>query len=66
MTRVEKIEQSVKELAEDELAQFREWFAEYDAAKWDEKIATDVKAGRLDTLINEAKADIASGRTRPL
>jgi hypothetical protein len=66
MTRVEKIEQSVKELAKDELAQFREWFAEFDAAKWDEQIATDVKAGRLDTLINEAKADIASGRTRPL
>ena len=66
MTRVEKIEQSVKELAKEELAQFREWFAEFDAAKWDEQIATDVKAGRLDTLINEAKADIASGRTRPL
>jgi hypothetical protein len=66
MTRVEKIEQSVKELAGDELAQFREWFAEYDAAKWDEQIATDLKAGRLDTLINEAKADIVSGRTRPL
>ena len=66
MTRVEKIEQSVKELARDELAQFREWFAEFDAAKWDEQIATDVKAGRLDTLINEAKTEIANGRTRPL
>ena len=66
MTRVEKIEQSVKELARDELAQFREWFAEFDAAKWDEQIATDLKAGRLDTLVNEAKKDIASGRTRPL
>lgn len=66
MTRVEKIEQFVKELAEDELAQFHEWFAEFDAAKWDEQIATDVKAGRLNTLINEAKGEIASGRTRPL
>lgn len=66
MTRVKKIEQSVKELAGDELAQFREWFAEFDAAKWDEQIAADVKAGRLDTLINEAKADIANGRTRPI
>jgi len=66
MTRVEKIEQSVKELAGDELAQFREGFAEFDAAKWDEQIATDFKAGRLDTLINEAKADIENGRTRPL
>jgi hypothetical protein len=56
----------VKELAGDELAQFREWFAEFDATKWDEQIASDVKAGRLDTLINEAKTDIASGRTRPL
>jgi hypothetical protein len=66
MTRVEKIEQFVNELAGDELAQFREWFAEYDATKWDEQISADVKAGRLDALIGEAKADIASGRTRPL
>jgi len=66
MTRVEKIEQFVKELAGDELAQFREWFAEYDATKWDEQISADVKAGRLDALIGEAKADIANGRTRPL
>lgn len=58
MTRVEKIEQSVKELAGDELAQFRE--------RWDDQIAADVKAGRLDALIGEAKADIASGRTRLL
>ena len=66
MTRVEKIEQSVKEVAGDELTQFREWFAEYDAAQWDEQIASDIEAGRLDKLIDQAKADIANGRTRPL
>jgi hypothetical protein len=55
---VEKIEQSVKELAGDELVQFREWFAEYDAAKWDEQIASDAEAGRLDKLIDQAKADL--------
>ena len=64
MTRVKKIKQSVKELAGDELAQFREWFAEYDAAKWDEQIASDVKAGRLDKLINQAKVDLNDNSLR--
>ncbi len=66
MTRVEKIEQSVKELAGDELAQFREWFAEYDAAKWDEQIAEDERTGRLDHLIDRALSEHRAGRTRPL
>jgi hypothetical protein len=64
MTRVEKIEQSVKELAGDELAQFRKWFAEYDTAKWDEQIASDVKAGRLDKLINQAKVGLNDNSLR--
>jgi hypothetical protein len=33
MTRVEKLEREVKELARSELAAFRKWFQEYDAAQ---------------------------------
>ena len=33
---------------------------------WDRQIEADVKAGRLDHLIAEAKADFAAGRTKPL
>lgn len=40
--------------------------AELDALAWDRQIEEDYKAGRLDDLINEARADIAAGRTTPL
>jgi hypothetical protein len=29
--------------------------------EWDEQIARDIRAGRLDALINQAKADYAAG-----
>jgi hypothetical protein len=34
--------------------------------QWDKQIEEDSAAGRLDHLIQEAEADIAAGRTRPL
>lgn len=34
--------------------------------EWDRQIAADAAAGRLDHLIEEARADIAAGRCRPL
>ena len=33
---------------------------------WDRKIEADAKAGRLDSLWDEAKQDIAAGKTKPL
>ena len=35
MTQVEKLEQTVEQLSPDELATFRSWFFEFDAAAWD-------------------------------
>lgn len=34
--------------------------------EWDRQIAADAAAGRLDHLIEEARADVAAGRCRPL
>jgi hypothetical protein len=39
---------------------------EMNARNWDREIAEDYEAGKLDHLIDEAKADMASGRTKPL
>lgn len=33
---------------------------------WDRQIKTDAAAGRLDRLVEEARADVAAGRCRPL
>lgn len=66
MTTVAEISGAVKRLPKRELARFRKWFAEYDAAAWDRQLATDAAAGKLDTLIREAKRDYRAGRTKEL
>ena len=57
---------AVEKLSPDEQAEFRAWFIARDAEQWDEQIAADLKAGRLDPLIAEAKAERAAGRLREL
>ena len=61
MTTVAEISGAVKRLPKRELARFRKWFAEYDAAAWDRQIKADLKAGRLDLLIREARRDHKAG-----
>ena len=66
MSTVEQITGAVKRLPKREFAQFRKWFAEYDAAAWDRQIEQDTAAGRLDTLAREALLDHEAARTREL
>lgn len=62
MSTVEEIEAAIKQLSPDEMAAFRAWYAEFDAAAWDRQIAEDEAAGRLDWLIQEALDDLDTGR----
>lgn len=66
MTTVDEISGAVERLPEKDLARFRKWFAEYDAAVWDRQIGADAKDGRLDALIRQAHRDHRAGRTKPL
>ena len=66
MTTIEDIERAVAELPPDQLAQFRAWFEEFEAARFDEKIERDAKGGRLDRLAQQALADFRAGRAREL
>jgi len=66
MTKVEQIEQDVRQLSERELATFRAWFTEFDAATWDQKLEADVIAGLLDALADFALDDHVAGRSRTL
>ena len=58
---VEEIERAVSQLSPEELAVFRAWFAEFDAEAWDRQFETDVAAGKLDTLAEEALQDLREG-----
>lgn len=66
MGKIELLEKQIRELSSAELAELRQWFAEFDAELWDRQLEADVKAGRLDRLAEEALQEFAAGRTKPL
>ncbi|MFP5406846.1 MAG: hypothetical protein ACLGHY_11090 [Gammaproteobacteria bacterium] len=57
MRNAKSIEKAVEALPPSELAEFRRWFAEFDAAAWDKQIEQDAAAGKLDRLAAEALDD---------
>jgi hypothetical protein len=62
MTKIEDIEKAVEHLSPEDLARFREWFEEFEARLFDDRIERDAKAGKLDKLIAEARANHDAGR----
>jgi len=66
MTQVEKLEQTVEQLSPDELATFRSWFIEFDAAEWDRQIEIDSEAGKLDRLAQSAIDDHGTGKGKTI
>jgi len=66
MSKLETLERKVTALSTEELAEFRRWFAEFDATEWDRQFEQDAKAGRLDTLVEKALRDHAAGQSKEL
>lgn len=66
MTKVEKLERDIAALSDGELAEFRRWYAEFDAALWDRRLTADAAAGVLDRFADEAFAEHRAGRSRLL
>jgi hypothetical protein len=63
---IEEIKGRIEGLSEAEQVELRAWFVERDNQRWDEEIARDLAAGKLDKLIAEAKAERAAGKAREL
>ena len=63
MSKLEALQKRVSGLSAEELAKFRQWFVEFDAAAWDHQIERDAKAGKLDALADEALRDHAAGKS---
>jgi len=64
MSKIEPLERAIEKLSADDLAAFRDWFANYDADAWDRQIEADVKAGKLDRLAAEALGEHERGETK--
>ena len=59
MPSVEEIQSAIVSLPPEEYARLRAWFIERDWEQWDQQIAADAQAGKLDFLIAEAMAEKA-------
>ena len=66
MSKIDDLERQIQALSAKELAAFRSWFAEFDAAAWDRQFEADVKAGKLDALGDHARRAHAAGATSKL
>jgi hypothetical protein len=63
---VQEIEQAVAKLSKEELALFRAWFEQFDAAAWDKQFEEDVFAGKLDAIAQKAISDFKKGTCKEL
>ena len=66
MTKVEELEKVVLSLPKKEYNEFRQWFLERDWEEWDREIEEDIKAGKLDFLVQEAIDAKQTGKTGKL
>lgn len=66
MTTVQDIENAIRQLSSEELAQLKQRIADYEWEQWDKQLEKDIKAGRLDALAKEALQDLRDGKTTEL
>jgi hypothetical protein len=66
MTKVQEIEEQIRTLSREEFAELREWFLEQDWKAWDLQIDADARAGKLDQLAKDGRAEYEAGRPRKL
>jgi hypothetical protein len=63
---IKEIESAIAQLPLSELAELARWFEEFQARAWDAQLEQDVRAGRLDALVQQAEQDFEQGRCEPL
>jgi len=60
---LQELEDTIARLPPGELAKFREWFPDFDAAQFDKRIETDSTDGRLDSFADLAIGEHAAGKS---
>jgi len=66
MTKVQLLEDEIKRLSQEELAQLRDWFLELDAELWDRQIERDAASGKLERLFENSLAGHRGGKSREI
>jgi len=63
VSRVQAIEDQVRELSGPEVRELRAWLDEFEAQLFEDRIAADSKMRKFDSLIERALADERNGKT---
>lgn len=63
---ITELKTAVKELSENELAEFFEWIDELQEAVWDRQIEEDLKPGKFDPLKRQAEQAFSDGKCREI
>ena len=66
MGTLDDIKSQVEKLPTAERVELLSWLSDLDHADWDQQIARDLSAGKLDALIAETDADRKAGHGRDL
>ncbi|PLS67563.1 MAG: hypothetical protein CV045_12915 [Cyanobacteria bacterium M5B4] len=61
-----EIKEAIQSLSRSELREFLNWLDDYREAIWDQQIEEDMKLGKLDHLISEAKKEFREGKCRQI
>ncbi|MEO7678937.1 MAG: hypothetical protein ABIV39_19460 [Verrucomicrobiota bacterium] len=64
MSTVAEIEKAIQKLSPQEIKAVADWLEEFREEMWDQQIAADANAGKLDKLISKAKSDYRAGKAK--
>ena len=64
MSTIDQIESAILQLPPDDFQRLHKWIQDLDYQRWDEQLAKDIAAGKLDALAEEALRDFQEARTR--
>ena len=66
VTPIEQLQADIEALPQENFVRLRKWFAQKDWQLWDQQLETDVAAGKLDFLLEEAMAAKSQGQLQDL
>ena len=66
MTKLQLLEEEIRRLAPEEIAQLRDWLLELDADQWDHQIERDTTSGKLDKVFEKSLEDHRAGKSHEL
>ncbi len=66
MSKIDSLKAEIESLPTEEFAEIFRWLSEKDWERWDQEIAADSDAGRLEFLEREVREEKAKGKLRDL